>query len=122
MEALKQRILAEGVNLGSGILKVDSFVNHQVDPVLMMACGQEFARLFRPVNPTRVLTCEISGIAPALATAYALGVPVVRAQNQTRHHARHRVPHHRPLTHQATRGEHHGLARVSARWRARADH
>ncbi|MCS7088955.1 MAG: xanthine phosphoribosyltransferase [Thermoflexales bacterium] len=80
MEALKQRILAEGVNLGSGILKVDSFINHQVDPTLMMACGQAFAQLFRPTNPTRVLTCEISGIAPALATAYALGVPVVYAR------------------------------------------
>jgi xanthine phosphoribosyltransferase len=59
---------------------VDSFVNHQVDPVLMMACGQEFARLFRPVNPTKVLTAEISGIAPALATGYALGIPVVYAR------------------------------------------
>ncbi|MBO9345132.1 MAG: xanthine phosphoribosyltransferase, partial [Chloroflexi bacterium] len=79
MKALEERIKAEGRNLGRGILKVDSFVNHQVDPVLMMACGQEFARLFRPVNPTKVLTAEISGIAPALATGYALGIPVVYA-------------------------------------------
>ncbi len=80
MKALEERIKAEGRNLGHGILKVDSFVNHQVDPVLMMACGQEFARLFRPVNPTKVLTAEISGIAPALATGYALGIPVVYAR------------------------------------------
>jgi xanthine phosphoribosyltransferase len=80
MKALEERIKAEGRNLGRGILKVDSFVNHQVDPVLMMACGQEFARLFRPVNPTKVLTAEISGIAPALATGYALGIPVVYAR------------------------------------------
>ncbi|GIV83674.1 MAG: xanthine phosphoribosyltransferase [Candidatus Roseilinea sp.] len=80
MKALEQRILAEGQNMGQGILKVDSFVNHQVDPVLMMACGKEFARLFRDVNPTKVLTCEISGIAPALATGYALGIPVVYAR------------------------------------------
>jgi len=80
VKALEERIKAEGRNLGRGILKVDSFVNHQVDPVLMMACGQEFARLFRPVNPTKVLTAEISGIAPALATGYALGIPVVYAR------------------------------------------
>jgi xanthine phosphoribosyltransferase len=80
MKALEERIKAEGRNLGRGILKVDSFVNHQVDPALMMACGQEFARLFRPVNPTKVLTAEISGIAPALATGYALGIPVVYAR------------------------------------------
>jgi len=80
MKALEERIKAEGRNLGRSILKVDSFVNHQVDPVLMMACGQEFARLFRPVNPTKVLTAEISGIAPALATGYALGIPVVYAR------------------------------------------
>lgn len=80
MKALEQRILAEGQNMGQGILKVDSFVNHQVDPVLMMACGQEFARLFRDVNATKVLTCEISGIAPALAAGYALGIPVVYAR------------------------------------------
>ena len=80
MEALEQRILAEGRNLGNGILKVDSFVNHQVDPALMLACGQEFARLFKDRNPTKVLTVEISGIGPALMTALALGIPVVYAR------------------------------------------
>jgi xanthine phosphoribosyltransferase len=80
MKALEERIKAEGRNLGRGILKVDSFVNHQVDPGLMMTCGQEFARSFRHVNPTKVLTAEISGIAPALATGYALGIPVVYAR------------------------------------------
>ena len=80
MKVLEQRILAEGRNLGQGILKVDSFVNHQVDPELMMACGQEFARLFKDRQPTKVLTVEISGIAPALMTALALGIPVVYAR------------------------------------------
>ncbi|NPA06300.1 MAG: xanthine phosphoribosyltransferase [Chloroflexi bacterium] len=80
MEALKQRILAEGKHLGNGILKVDSFLNHQVDPALMMTCGQELARRFRPVAPNKVLTAEISGIAPAFATAYHLGVPLVFAR------------------------------------------
>lgn len=80
MEALKARILAEGRNLGGGILKVDSFLNHQVDPELMEACGQEFARRFAAVGATKVLTAEISGIAPALATARHLGVPLLYAR------------------------------------------
>ena len=49
MELLKQRILKDGSNLGNGILKVDRFINHQVDPMLMDACGAELARLFAPV-------------------------------------------------------------------------
>lgn len=80
MKALEDKILAEGQNLGQGILKVDSFVNHQVDPVLMFDCGREFAQLFKDVGATKVLTAEISGIAPALATAYALRIPVVYAR------------------------------------------
>ncbi len=80
MEVLQQRILAEGRNLGRGILKVDSFVNHQVDPMLMRACAQELARRFRPDRPTKVLTAEISGIAPALLTALELNVSVVYAR------------------------------------------
>jgi xanthine phosphoribosyltransferase len=80
MKALEDRILAEGRNLGRGILKVDSFVNHQVDPLLTHACAKEFARRFAPDRPTKVLTAEISGIAPALLTALELGVPVVYAR------------------------------------------
>ncbi len=80
MELLKQRILSEGQNLGGGILKVDGFVNHQVDPALMEACGRELASLFVNVNATKVLTAEISGIAPALTTAQHLGLPVVYAR------------------------------------------
>ncbi len=80
MEGMKERILREGKNLGNGILKVDSFINHQVDPELMDACGAEFARAFAHVGATRVLTAEISGIAPALATARHLKLPVVYAR------------------------------------------
>lgn len=80
MEILKQRILAEGRNMGGGILKVDSFINHQVDPGLMRECAKELARRFRSQNVTRVLTAEISGIAPALMAALELGVPVVYAR------------------------------------------
>jgi xanthine phosphoribosyltransferase len=77
MEALKERIRREGQNLGGGILKVDSFINHQVDPALMLAVGGALAAHFGALGITKVLTAEISGIAPALTTALALGVSVV---------------------------------------------
>ncbi len=80
MEILKQRILQYGKNLGNGILKVDGFINHQVDPQLMNECGHELARRFAGVGATKVLTAEISGIAPALMTAFHLGLPIVYAR------------------------------------------
>ncbi len=80
MQALKDRILAEGKNLGNGILKIDSILNHQIYPDLLMAMGEELAQRFRHLNVDRILTAEISGIAPAMATGYALGVPVVYAR------------------------------------------
>ncbi len=80
MESLKARILKEGRNLGNGILKVDGFINHQVDPGLMMECGKELALRFQEINATKILTAEISGIAPALATAVHMGLPVVYAR------------------------------------------
>lgn len=80
MKELEERILRDGKNLGGGILKVDSFVNHQVDPLLMDACGREFANFFASVGATKILTAEISGIAPALTTAIHLGLPVVYAR------------------------------------------
>ena len=80
MKVLQERILKEGKNLGNGILKVDGFVNHQVDPTLMDECGKEFAKRFASVGATKVLTAEISGIAPAVATALHLGLPVVYAR------------------------------------------
>lgn len=82
MEQLQQRILAEGRNLGNGILKVDGFINHQVDAVLMYECGRAFAARFAAVGATKILTAEISGIAPAVATAYHLQLPVVYARKQ----------------------------------------
>jgi xanthine phosphoribosyltransferase len=80
MQALKERIQREGKNLGHGILKVDSFINHQVDPILMDICGREFARLFAGVGATKILTAEISGIAPALMTGCYMKLPVVYAR------------------------------------------
>jgi len=80
MQALRQRIQKEGQNLGDGILKVDGFINHQVDPKLMDDCGVEFACIFKGVGATKVLTAEISGIAPAVMTGLHLGLPVVYAR------------------------------------------
>lgn len=80
VNSLQARILEEGVNLGNGILKVDGFINHQVDPLLMADCGKELANRFAAVRATKVLTAEISGIAPALATAAVLNLPVVYAR------------------------------------------
>ncbi|OGO67509.1 MAG: xanthine phosphoribosyltransferase [Chloroflexi bacterium RBG_19FT_COMBO_62_14] len=80
MDELRLRILTDGRNLGNGILKVDGFINHQVDPTLMNSCGRELAQRFGGVRATKVLTAEISGIAPALTTAMYLSVPVVYAR------------------------------------------
>ena len=80
MEQLKERILKEGKHIGNGILKVDGFINHQVDPVLMNEAGKEFAKFFKHVSPTKILTAEISGIAPAVSTGLHMNLPVVFAR------------------------------------------
>jgi len=80
VDILKQRIREEGQNLGGGILKVDGFINHQVDATLMMLVGKEIARRMGRLGANKVLTAEISGIAPAVMTAWALDVPVVYAR------------------------------------------
>lgn len=82
MEALKRRILEEGVVASDQVLKLDALLNHQVDPVLTMQMGKEFAERFRDENITRVVTVESSGIAVAFATAYELGVPLVFARRK----------------------------------------
>ena len=80
MLGLKNRIIAEGKNLGGGILKVDGIINHQVDAELMDQCGAALAEHFANSGATRILTAEISGIAPALMTAKHLNLPVVYAR------------------------------------------
>jgi xanthine phosphoribosyltransferase len=81
MQALRERIKAEGQNLGRGILKIDSFLNHQIDADLMMSVGEEIARQFAHTKPTRVLTAEVSGLIPAAMTGRALNnIPVVYAR------------------------------------------
>jgi xanthine phosphoribosyltransferase len=82
MKALQERILRDGRVLSDKVLKVDAFLNHQVDPVLTMEIGRELAERFRGENVTKVLTIEASGIHFALATAVALGVPFVYAKKK----------------------------------------
>ena len=79
---LEEKILAEGKAVNSDILKVDGFINHQVDPVLMKKIGEEFAKHFSGRGITKVVTIESSGIAPALMTALALDVPMIIFKKQ----------------------------------------
>ena len=83
MDALKERILQDGKNLGRGILKIDSFLNHQIDALLMEGVGKEIARQFAHTNPTRILTAEVSGLIPAAMVGKAMGnIPVVYARKR----------------------------------------
>jgi xanthine phosphoribosyltransferase len=82
VEELKRRILAEGRHLGRGILKIDSILNHQIDPALMVRMGEEIARRFASDGVTRILTAEVSGIGPALTTGMVLDIPVVYARKR----------------------------------------
>ena len=83
MKLLEDKILSEGLALSESVLKVDSFVNHQVDPFLMREIGRVFASHYKDAHITKVLTIESSGIAPAVFTAYELGVPMIILKKQT---------------------------------------
>ena len=80
MKLLEERILKDGNVLGESILKVDSFLTHQVDFKLMKEIGQTFADRFKDAGVTKVVTIEASGIAPALYVAEALDVPMIFAK------------------------------------------
>ncbi|MBM7600328.1 xanthine phosphoribosyltransferase [Virgibacillus halotolerans] len=82
MEQLKQKILNEGKVLSDSVLKVDAFLNHQVDPVLMQQIGEVFSGLFSDAGITKILTLESSGIAPSVMTGLQLGVPVIFARKR----------------------------------------
>lgn len=82
MKLLEEKILAEGKAINQDILKVDSFVNHQVDPALMKEIGESFAAHFKDKGVTKVATIESSGIAPALMAAYAMEVPLIILKKQ----------------------------------------
>ena len=77
MKLLEEKVLKEGAAISENILKVDGFINHQVDPVLMKAIGEDFAAHFKAQGITKVVTIESSGIAPALMTASAMQVPLL---------------------------------------------
>ena len=80
MYALEQKILNEGIVLSDQVLKVDAFLNHQIDPVLMQLIGKEFAARFKDAGVTKIITIEASGIAPAIMAGLELGVPVIFAR------------------------------------------
>lgn len=82
MKLLEDKIRTDGIAVDENILKVDSFINHQVDPVLMAEIGKELAAHFRGRGITKVATIESSGIAPALTCATALGVPMIILKKQ----------------------------------------
>ena len=82
MKALKERILRDGKCFEGGILKVDNFINHQMDPILMKSMAVEFVRRFAGTKINKVLTIEASGIAPAIMVGYLLELPVVFAKKK----------------------------------------
>ncbi|WP_411954821.1 xanthine phosphoribosyltransferase [Alkalibacillus sp. S2W] len=82
MEALHQAIRERGRVLSEDILKVDNFLNHQVDTQLMTMIGQEFAKRFQNYSVTKVITLESSGIAPSFMAANTLDVPLVFARKK----------------------------------------
>ena len=80
MQLLEQRILSEGKVKPGGILKVDSFLNHQLDPQLLFEMARELRRLYEGAGVNKILTIEASGIALAILTGYVVGCPVVFAK------------------------------------------
>ena len=80
MNFLEERILKDGLVKEGNVLKVDSFLNHQMDPILLDQIGEEFYRRFSGKNITKILTIEASGIAIAYAVARCFGVPMVFAK------------------------------------------
>ena len=82
MKQLKDRILADGKSLPGGILKVDNFINHQMDPVLMREMALELVRRFSAHKINKIITVEASGIAPAIMVGFFLNVPVLFAKKK----------------------------------------
>jgi len=78
MESLEQRIVKEGRIIDNRVLKVDGFLNHQIDPALLLEIGKEFADRYKNCGIQRIITIESSGIAVAFATAIAMeNIPIV---------------------------------------------
>ena len=83
MKELKERILRDGKCFGGGILKVDNFINHLMDPILMRKMANELVRRFSDHQINKVMTIEASGIAPAIMVGDCLNVPVLFAKKRT---------------------------------------
>ena len=83
MKALIDRILQDGRSLEGVILKVDKFINHQMDPYLMKQIAVEFIRRFSDLHVNKIITVEASGIAPSIMLGYLMELPVVYAKKQT---------------------------------------
>ena len=83
MKELKERILRDGKCFGGGILKVDNFINHLMDPILMRKMAKELVRRFSDHQINKVMTIEASGIAPAIMVGDYLNVPVLFAKKRT---------------------------------------
>ncbi|QHT45515.1 xanthine phosphoribosyltransferase [Bacillus sp. SB49] len=82
MHLLEEKIKKEGRVLSDTVIKVDSFLNHQIDPQLMKEIGEGFAERFQQAGITKILTLESSGIAPAQMTGLSLGVPAIFARKR----------------------------------------
>lgn len=82
MESLRKRILEEGQALSNTVLKVDSFLNHQVDSKLMYEMGTYFKNYFENHKVTKIFTIESSGIAPSVMTAMQMNLPMVTLKKQ----------------------------------------
>lgn len=83
MKLLKERILRDGISLDGGVLKVDSFINHQMDSSLMKSIAVEFVKQFAHLPITKIITIEASGIAPAIMVGYLLEIPVLFVKKAT---------------------------------------
>jgi xanthine phosphoribosyltransferase len=82
MKSLEMKITQEGSVLSDSVLKVDSFLNHQIDPQLMKEIGEEFSNRFAEEGVTKIVTLESSGIAPAVMAGLKMNVPVVFARKR----------------------------------------
>ncbi|MEO2076112.1 MAG: xanthine phosphoribosyltransferase [Bacillus sp. (in: firmicutes)] len=82
MKLLEEKIKNDGTVINENVLKVDSFLNHQVDPDLMYELGKEFARRFQKNGITKIVTIESSGIAPAVMAGLHMKIPVVFARKK----------------------------------------
>mgnify|MGYP002725099766 FL=1 len=82
MKILKERIIKDGKCYPGGILKVDKFINHQMDPNLMKQCAVELIRRYAGTDINKILTIEASGIAPAIMMGFLLDLPVVFAKKK----------------------------------------